>query len=191
MLKTSAVSLPQLRGRRVYGRGLSAAGEKFIHRSRPGHFRVGMSHTGDRVRVAAGNRDFSQLAPLAVPHSHWPRATSARSVFQMPVHRIQTNGNLPLRAARQPGENVIGTEEKFPLGEVHQSGTNPSASLNLHMVAFCDAIDAHVHLGAAGHPDSNLLAQEEVRVAPQGLRPSIESWSVMVTRDMLIRFNRS
>src|SRR6266403_5082751 len=38
-------------------------GEKFIHRSRPGHFRVGMSHTGDRVRVAAGNRDFSQPRP--------------------------------------------------------------------------------------------------------------------------------
>src|SRR6267154_3718375 len=38
------------------------------------------------------------------------------------------------------------------------------------MVAFRDAIDAHVHLGAAGHPNSNFLAQEEVRVAPQGLR---------------------
>src|SRR5258708_3382778 len=73
-------------------------------------------------------------------------------------------------AARQPGENVIGTEKKFPLGEVHQQRNEiVSAALNFHVVAFGDAIDAHVHLGAARHPDGDLLAQEEVRVAPQNL----------------------
>ncbi len=95
-------------------------GEKFIHCARPGHFREGMSHAGDGVRVAAGNRNFSQ------PRRQ-PRGALIGLLLHLPVARFKRRDIrfkpmeiLLFPAARQPGENVIGTEEKFTLGEVHQ-----------------------------------------------------------------------
>ena len=65
---------------------------------------------------------------------------------------------------------MIGTEKKLALGEVHQQRNEiVSAALNLKVLAFRDPINTHVHLGAAGHLNGDLLAEEEVRVAAQDL----------------------
>ena len=62
-------------------------------------------------------------------------------------------------APSQPGENMIGAEEKFTFGEVHQQRYEIiSTPVNFSMVAFGYAIDAHMHLGSAGHSDGHFFA---------------------------------
>src|SRR6266705_526448 len=98
----------------------SQPGEKFFHRSRSGHFRKRVPHSRDRVRVAAGNRDFSEArgkpsSTLVCPRPH----LSVAYLKHWDVGRKPTEIFF-LAAAGQPRENMIGTEEKFTLREVHQ-----------------------------------------------------------------------
>ena len=60
---------------------------------------------------------------------------------------------------------MVRAEEQFPFREVHQQGDEVgSAALDFHVVALGQAINAQVHLRAAGHSNGDLFAQEEVRV---------------------------
>ena len=73
-------------------------------------------------------------------------------------------------APREPREDVVRAEEQFPLREVHQQGDEiGSATLNFHVVALGQPINAQVHLRAAGHSNGDLFAQEEVRVLAESL----------------------
>src|SRR5438309_9562586 len=94
--------------------------EKFIYRSRAPHFRKRMSDARDGVRVAARNRDFSQScrqprSTLIGPGPHLPVARLKRRHIRFKPMKI-----FRFAAPSQPGENMIGAEEKFTFGEVHQ-----------------------------------------------------------------------
>ena len=43
------------------------------------------------------------------------------------------------------------------------------AAGQLHVIAFRDAIDAHVQIGSPGGPAAHFLAQEEVRIVAKTL----------------------
>src|SRR6266481_8863182 len=142
----------------------SQPGEKFFHRSRPGHFRKRVPHPGDRVRVAAGNRDFSETRRK--PSS---TVVGLRPHLSVACLKRWDVGLKPMEvfffaAARQPGENVIGAEEKLTLGEVHQQRDEiASAALNLDVVAFGDAINTYVHLSPTGHPNGDFFIRKKAR----------------------------
>jgi len=169
MLKTSAVSWPSSRGRRVCDRGLSAARRKIHPPFAPGHFRVGMSTPAIVCE---------SLPAIAI----FPSRAASRAALSLATGHICRSAFLSRNIGFKPMEIFLfpacrhprkrdGTEEKFALGEVHQSAHESFlAPLNLYVVAFSDAIDAQCASRALGHPNGDLLAQEEVRVVPQGLR---------------------
>jgi len=165
----------------VSRRGLSQPGENSFPPFAPRHFCI-IVRQRRSCASAAGNRVFfPSPRPPAVRTSIGLGPHLARSRFQTP-EQDSNQWKSSLFGGPSTRRKRVGTEEKFPLGEVQSPERDPFGVAESHVVAFffCDAIDAHVHLGARWAPNGGPLAQEEVRVAPQGLRPVDRVVSVMV-----------
>jgi len=73
-------------------------------------------------------------------------------------------------AAGKAGVHVIETEEKILFTQVrHQREEIITPPLQLDVMPFGDAIDAHVKAGAAGRFARYFFTQKEIGIAPQGL----------------------
>lgn len=147
------------------------AGEKFLDGAGAGNFRVGESDTGESVRIAACDADFSVRLCEALGFAICARPHLAVARFQ--GERV---GSEPFEiggfaAARQSGEHVIHAIENLTFGEVHQERYKiVTTLLNFNVIALGDAVDSQVKLGAAGHGAGNLFAEEEVGAVAEDFR---------------------
>jgi hypothetical protein len=67
---------------------------------------------------------------------------------------------------------VVDAEEELPFAKVHQQRHQIVAPLlKLDVLALMEVVHADVDFRTTGHPARQLLAQEEIRVPPQPLRP--------------------
>src|SRR5712692_898755 len=145
--------------------------EEFIDRSRRRHFGVGQAHAGKRVRVAAGNRDFSEArrksrSALICPPPHLPIARLVSRHVGFPPAKV-----FFFTPPGQTRERVIDAEEELSLGEIHEQGNEvASTALNLKVVSLGEAVNSEMHLRPAGHLNGNLFTQEKVWVTPQNFR---------------------
>ncbi len=77
------------------------------------------------------------------------------------------------RRLRAPGtsvEDVIHAERQAMLVEIGKQRRHVVApALQFDVMAFLDIVDAHVQTGSGGSPAGDLFAEEEIRVAAQGL----------------------
>ena len=145
------------------------AGEKLLDSSGPGNFGVSERDSGECVRIAAGNLDFSvgfgeffRFEISVRPHLAVARF-EGRSIGDEPFEIFE------LAAASESGENVIDAEEDFAFGEVHQERDEIGAALlNFDVVAFGDGVDAEVEFGARRHRAGDFFTEEEVRPGAKG-----------------------
>src|SRR5579862_4342255 len=133
--------------------------EELLCRPRPRNFRERSANASDGVRIASAHRNLAQARrqPCRILIRLRPHLPVAR--FKRRDIRSKPAEIFFQPPSRQSRENMIHTEEELLLRQVHHQRNKVfTTALNLNMVAFSDAVDAEMHLGAAWHLHGGFLA---------------------------------
>src|SRR5882724_8441321 len=147
------------------------AGEKLLDGAGAGNFGVSQRDSGERVRIAACNADFSVGDSEALRFEIRAGTHLAVARFECKPVRGEAFEILGFALASESGKHVIHAKEDFTFRQIHQERYKIVATLlNFDMVAFGDAVDSEVEFRAAGHGAGDLFAEEEVGAVAEDFR---------------------